>query len=159
MSESKVKAANGNGTNLEALFDIVRRGEQLLNRAREDASFIPNEEQYITIMKTLIKNVDLPTHLKGKYNMYICQKCHGHVFCIDEDHGVTPFGINCKSVHDDTCDGMMQSICYKLPQEILSRAQPALAFRWRRPSYAEFIKLDKGYRDHIFRGGLVPVTV
>lgn len=88
-----------------------------------------------------------------KRNIYVCQKCFGHVVTEDVHEGVTPFMMGCRATKD--CSGMMQSSFYRVWNPTM-RAD----FEWRRPTDAEFAGLDQWSMDHVRKGGLLifPLT-
>ncbi|MCU0732159.1 MAG: hypothetical protein MUE84_11330 [Hyphomonas sp.] len=84
--------------------------------------------------------------LRGKRNIYTCEKCGSHVVTWDRDEGVTPFLIRCEAIG---CGSMMQSSMYRVFDQ---RMRPAK--EWYRPTAIEAATMDAGMQDHIARGGL-----
>lgn len=81
-------------------------------------------------------------------NVYQCEKCGGETVTVDREEGVTPFMIRCRA--DAKRGGMMSSTFYMAPQDL------APTYEWRKPTPAEYKKLDKATRkDHVDRGGLL----
>lgn len=87
-----------------------------------------------------------PEGFKGKKNIYVCDKCKGHVVTIDKDEGVTPFMIECKATI--FCDGMMQSSFYRVFDQNM-RAD----WEWYRPTAPEIVKPH--LQHHVDQGGLL----
>lgn len=154
MSESKIKAANGQ-SNLEALLTGLGRGQKLLEAARTDPTMIISEEQYGYICKQLDAE-----HAKrsGYYNIYVCKTCGHHIVSQDIENGVTPFIVSCKSFCKEGKSEHMTSLFYDFNQELMDRSGIKVDLKWRRPYYDEFIKLPPEYRQAILNGNLVPVT-
>lgn len=85
---------------------------------------------------------------KDKKNVYLCDAC-GHGFVSqDLDGGTTPFATPCLQ---QDCTGMATSLMYKIPQEVLTRHEPAVGFRV--PPETEV--LTDGERKHVENGGLL----
>ena len=165
MSESKIKSqlrlvgTNG-ASNVDLLMGSLR-ARQLLASFQADPNMTLDEEQFnlcIGQLKYQLSNEAKGKHFGGKYNMYVCTSCHGHILTQDQDIGVTPAYIQCKAENEEPCKGQMGSCMYMLPQHILAVAKPKVFLRWRYPRYDEFLKLEPSYKAHIMHGGLVPVT-
>lgn len=75
-------------------------------------------------------------------NAYECEACGSYIITIDRDPGVTPFMVKCEN-----CGGMASSKFYRV-QDYLDPTH-----EWYRP--ASLAGIDKGYYDHIERGGLI----
>lgn len=82
----------------------------------------------------------------GRLNIYVCDKCRGHIVTRDVDTGVTPFMTSCKSTPD--CQGMMKSSMYRVFDQDM-----AASHVWYRPTTAQF--LSGGTLEHVMRGGLL----
>lgn len=170
MSESKNKErlrlvlshnepANG-ASNVDMLMGSLR-GKMLLDSFHADPNMKLDEEQFnlcIAQLKHQISRDAKGKHFGGKYNMYVCEKCNGHILTQDQDIGVTPFMIKCKDPNEAPCDGAMKSCMYMLPQHILAVSKPKVFLKWRYPRYDEWNNLETEYQRHIMNGGLVPVT-
>lgn len=75
-------------------------------------------------------------------NAYECETCGSYIVTIDRDPGVTPFMVKCEN-----CGGMASSKFYRV-QDYLDPTH-----EWYRP--ASLAGIDKGYYDHLERGGLI----
>lgn len=83
---------------------------------------------------------------KGKRNSYTCEECGVMVITQDMDEGVTPFMIKCRGT--DGCEGHSLSGMYgKLPE-----VRPH--FIWRKPTPEEYLKMGRGMKEHVDKGGL-----
>ncbi len=87
-----------------------------------------------------------PDSFQGKKNIYVCQKCRGHVVTVDIDNGVTPFIIGCWAT--DGCKGEMHSSFYRVFDQSM-RAD----FEWYRPD--ETAEMTAHTLNHVRQGGLV----
>lgn len=87
---------------------------------------------------------------QGKKNIYLCDGCGHGVITVDVDHGTTPFMTNCQQTG---CTGMMQSMMYACPQEILERLPAAM--EWYRPTAAALDGKSAHVKEHVERGGLL----
>lgn len=85
---------------------------------------------------------------KQKKNVYLCDDCGLGIITQDLDEGVTPFMVSCAH-----CKGVMTSLFYKIPQEILAKKAPA--FVWRKPTLEEEAQLSQPHLDHVRKGGLL----
>lgn len=83
---------------------------------------------------------------QGKLNRYTCGKCMQSIITVDRDDGTTPYAINCYCTAQ--CGGMMTSAFYKAVD-----GRPT--HEWRRPTIAEFNKLNGWNREHVRKGGLI----
>ncbi len=151
MSESRI---NGNKTSALKVIEL---------HPYASGNAVPtNEEQYDARIRVLGNTA--PKY--GPYNMYVCDTCKRHILTLDKAHGVTPFTIYCKAEtlldgakpDEVECKGYMQSVVYRLPQDILLRQQPKVDMTWRYPTWAEFEKLPDGHKEHTLKGGLAPTT-
>ncbi|UPJ43913.1 hypothetical protein IVB40_07540 [Bradyrhizobium sp. 40] len=87
-----------------------------------------------------------PEGFQGKKNIYVCEKCKGHIVTVDLERGVTPFMVDCRATHG--CKGMMKSSMYRVfDQEIRADHE------WYRPTAIQ--TLSPWERDHVSRGGLL----
>lgn len=99
-----------------------------------------------------MKSSELPENeqpregFKGKKNIYVCEKCFGHIVTVDLAEGVTPFMVGCKA--NDGCDGMMQSSFYRVYDQ---RIRPS--YEWYRPNSLDGLK--RGVHEHVENGGLL----
>lgn len=84
--------------------------------------------------------------MKGRLNIYTCDKCRGHIVTRDIETGVTPFGTSCRATAD--CGGMMQSSVYHV-QDQRMRASHV----WYRPTINDLLKPE--VLEHVNRGGLI----
>ncbi len=83
---------------------------------------------------------------KGKKNIYVCEKCKGHIVTEDRDTGVTPFLTSCKVT--EGCKGMMQSSMYRVFDQSMEAD-----YEWYRPD--NFNGQPPGVMDHLLQGGLL----
>ena len=91
--------------------------------------------------------------LKGRENVYTCDKCGGYTVTRDVDDGVTPFMIGCRSSgKEGDCDGKAYSSFY--PKGPRPARIPAPSWEWYKPSDAEVSAMPESWRDHFRRGGL-----
>ncbi|WP_407155192.1 hypothetical protein [Bradyrhizobium sp. STM 3557] len=93
-----------------------------------------------------LKRTAPPEGFKGKKNIYVCEKCRGHVVTVDVDAGVTPFMIACEAV--EKCSGMMKSSMYRVFDQDIGASH-----EWYRPSIAT--SLSGATLDHVMKGGLL----
>lgn len=84
--------------------------------------------------------------MKGKKNIYTCEKCAGAFVTIDRDDGTTPFMTTCRAT--DGCNGMAQSSFYRVDQALTP------AYEWRRLTDAEAAQMPAGSQHHHVMGGL-----
>lgn len=100
----------------------------------------------------LAKPVGEAESMRGRKNIYVCDKCFGHVVTVDVDDGTTPFGMNCRATF--ACTGAMRSSMYRVFDQTM-----AAAFEWYRPTALQ--RLSPGEAEHVARGGLLirPVTI
>ncbi|MCK1407638.1 hypothetical protein [Bradyrhizobium sp. 76] len=87
-----------------------------------------------------------PEGFQGKKNIYVCEKCKGHIVTVDIDRGVTPFTIDCKATV--FCDGWMKSSMYRVFDQSMKAS-----FEWYRPTAIEV--LSPGAQHHVDQGGLL----
>ncbi len=85
---------------------------------------------------------------KGKKNIYVCQKCNGHIVTVDLEHGVTPFMVDCKAT--PACGGMMQSSMYRVFDQTM-RAD----HEWYKPTDFALATMTPSTRRHVEQGGLL----
>ncbi len=91
-------------------------------------------------------NAAKPEGFKGKKNIYVCEKCKGHVVSVDVDQGVTPFTIDCKATA--FCSGWMKSSMYRVWDQDM-RAD----WEWYRPPVVQI--LSPQAQAHVDQGGLL----
>jgi len=103
----------------------------------------PTPEKIAALMDMLPKG---PT--PGKKNIYVCQKCFGHIITRDLVEGVTPFMMKCRV--DDECGGRMESSMYRV-----FRQDMRASHEWYAPDAAELATQSHGVRDHCSKGGLL----
>lgn len=82
----------------------------------------------------------------GKKNIYVCQKCFGHIVTRDVDEGTTPFMIKCRATIE--CDGSMQSSLYRVFD-----GRIAASHEWYKPPVGQ--SLTAGEKMHVEQGGLL----
>lgn len=82
---------------------------------------------------------------QGKKNIYVCEKCQGHVVTVDVDAGVTPFMLGCKAT--DGCKGMMKSSMYRVYDQTMKAA-----FEWHLQSST--VGMSEAMNHHTEMGGL-----
>lgn len=87
-----------------------------------------------------------PEGFKGKKNIYVCEKCKGHVVTVDVDEGTTPFTIACKATI--FCDGWMKSSMYRVFDQDMRAG-----WQWYRPTAVEIVAPEA--RSHVEQGGLL----
>ena len=87
-----------------------------------------------------------PEGFKGKKNIYVCEKCKGHVVTVDVDHGVTPFMLACHATV--FCTGMMKSSMYRVFDQDMRAG-----WEWYRPTAPEIVKPH--LQHHVDQGGLL----
>lgn len=80
------------------------------------------------------------TGFKGKLNIYVCEKCKGHIVTKDIDEGTTPFMVGCKATLN--CDGKMLSSFYRVYDQTMRHS-----YEWYAPSVLE--KLTPAEIDHV----------
>jgi len=97
-------------------------------------------------MNTQTPDQKSPEGFRGKKNIYVCEKCKGHIVTVDRDAGVTPFMTSCDVTTG--CDGMMKSSMYRVFDQDM-RAD----HEWYRPSAIEVLKPHTQY--HVNQGGLL----
>lgn len=83
---------------------------------------------------------------EGKLNRYTCGKCAQAIITIDADEGTTPFAINCHATRG--CAGMMTSAFY-------AGVTGTATHQWRKPTIAEFNRLNSWNKEHVRMGGLL----
>lgn len=88
----------------------------------------------------------VPEAFLGKKNMYVCDRCSGHIITVDLEKGVTPFLICCEVTAG--CDGMMKSSLYRVYDQSVRASH-----EWYRPTLIE--RLKPGEKDHVRKGGLL----
>jgi hypothetical protein len=87
-----------------------------------------------------------PEGFKGKKNIYVCDKCKGHVVTVDKDEGTTPFMIECKATI--FCEGMMKSSFYRVWDQTM-----CAGWEWYKPTAPEIVKPH--LQHHVDQGGLL----
>lgn len=91
-------------------------------------------------------HLSVPTQFKGKKNIYVCDRCAGHIVSVDLDAGVTPFLIKCEAVIG--CPGMMQSSMYRVFDQRMRASH-----EWYRPTLVT--RLEPWEAEHVRKGGLL----
>ena len=86
------------------------------------------------------------TGLRGKKNVYRCEKCHASFVTVDRDKGTTPFATSCQATPG--CRGPATSKFY-----LVDQTQPA-THEWYRASDEEAAARSPWSREHHRRGGL-----
>lgn len=71
--------------------------------------------------------------LTGRVNCYVCEKCRAHMWTRNRDEGTTPFMVACHEFHGGICDGMAQSLLYRVPQD------HDHGYVWIRPTEGELV--------------------
>lgn len=84
--------------------------------------------------------------MKGRLNIYTCEKCRGHIVTRDIETGVTPFGTSCRATPG--CAGMMQSSVYHVQDQRIRASHV-----WYRPTINDLLK--PGTLEHVNKGGLL----
>lgn len=74
----------------------------------------------------------------GRENVYVCDKCHGHIVTVDRDPGVTPMFLGCRAT--EGCDGQMVSSGYPDPSKKPASIGPA-TWEWYRDGEREVLVL------------------
>lgn len=117
---------------------------------REGALKSAVEAEQERVLTALVKNSDpnSTTEPHGRRNIYVCDKCFGHIVTADLCEGVTPFIVKCRATPG--CDGSMQSSMYRVFDQ---RMRPT--FEWYRPAPAEIADLKPGAKEHVDKGGLL----
>lgn len=90
--------------------------------------------------------VDSGPTFQGKKNIYVCEKCKGHLVTVDRDRGVTPFMLDCRATLD--CKGMMKSSMYRVFDPEIGADH-----EWYRPTALEVVKSH--LQSHVDQGGLL----
>mgnify|MGYP005831713865 CR=1 FL=1 len=90
--------------------------------------------------------------LKGRENVYTCQKCGGYTVTVDADEGTTPFMIGCRAKGIGVCDGTAYSAFY--PEGPRPKHIPAPAWKWVRPTGEAYEKLSPAMKEYVDMGGL-----
>lgn len=93
-----------------------------------------------------LKQDNGPQEFKGKKNIYVCDKCKGHVVTVDIDEGVTPFMIRCHATA--FCKGEMKSSMYRVFDQDMRAG-----FEWYRPTAPEVVAPH--LQPHVEQGGLL----
>lgn len=83
----------------------------------------------------------------GKVNIYVCDRCHGHIVTRDKDEGVTPFMLVCLAT--EGCPGRMKSSMYNVFDQTMRED-----FVWKRATSEQVIAMKRGERSHHEKGGL-----
>lgn len=81
-----------------------------------------------------------------KKNMYVCERCAGHIITVDLESGVTPFLIKCEATPG--CSGMMQSSFYRVQNQSVRASH-----EWYKPTLV--MRLDAWEQEHVKKGGLL----
>jgi hypothetical protein len=83
---------------------------------------------------------------KQQKNMYVCERCAGHIVTVDLEEGVTPFLIKCEATAG--CSGMMKSSMYRVYDQSVRASH-----EWYRPTLV--MRLDAWEQEHVKKGGLL----
>lgn len=87
-----------------------------------------------------------PAGFKNRKNIYVCDRCAGHIVTVDLEEGVTPFLIPCEAT--DGCKGMMKSSMYRVYDQSMRASH-----EWYRPTV--LMRLTGWEREHVSKGGLL----
>ncbi|MBN8995919.1 MAG: hypothetical protein J0H94_11900 [Rhizobiales bacterium] len=85
---------------------------------------------------------------QGKKNIYVCERCKGHIVTVDRDEGITPFVLACRAT--EGCLGPMRSSMYRVFDQDIGAG-----FEWYKPEAAEAAGLPPAYAEHVRSGGLL----
>lgn len=86
---------------------------------------------------------------EGKKNIYVCDKCSGHIVTVDLVEGVTPFTTGCKATPG--CKGVMRSSMYRVFDQSMKASH-----EWYKPDARELaMEPNAAVVDHVERGGLL----
>lgn len=110
-----------------------------------------SRERYFAIATSLEKAPMYDGRGKG-VDVYVCENCHKRQYTYYADKGVTPFILRCP-----WCGGFAQHQ-QTIPTEPLAFQSniPGERIRaWFRPSYEQFLRLDKSLQNHVLKGGLI----
>jgi hypothetical protein len=89
-----------------------------------------------------------PESMIGRKNIYVCEKCFGHIVTVDRDSGTTPMFLGCHATAG--CDGMMQSSFYRVWDQSIGASH-----EWYRPTEPEKAALDDATLAHVEQFGLL----
>lgn len=92
------------------------------------------------------KKPEAPAGRKGCKNIYVCERCSGHIVTVDLEDGVTPFLIRCEATY--ACEGMMKSSFYRVQDQTIRASH-----EWYRPTIV--MHIDQWEREHVAKGGLL----
>lgn len=87
-----------------------------------------------------------PAGFKNRKNIYVCDRCAGHIVTVDLEEGVTSFLIQCEATAG--CKGMMKSSLYRVYDQSMRASH-----EWYRPTLVE--RLTPYDREHVRKGGLL----
>lgn len=109
----------------------------------------PSDADRLARLQRAMSKTDEPP---PRTNIYVCEKCRGHVVTVDRDEGVTPFMIACRDwlKGATACDGMMKSSMYRVFNPYM-----AASHEWYRPNAIEIATLNRYHADHVAKGGLM----
>lgn len=96
--------------------------------------------------KTIAQDNATPQGFKGKKNIYVCEKCKGHIVTVDVDEGTSPFSISCHATA--LCDGWMKSSMYRVFDQDMRAG-----FEWYRPTAVDVVAPH--LQSHVAQGGLL----
>lgn len=82
----------------------------------------------------------------SKKNIYVCDRCFGHIVTTEKVEGTTPFMLECKVTPD--CMGVMESSFYRVFDQRMKAT-----FEWYVPDEKD--GLSRGELDHVEKGGLL----
>lgn len=80
---------------------------------------------------------------RGETDIYYCYKCGKIKTSVYRDKGVTPFTVRCECGH------------YMAHRHTESGVVDNPDMEWVRPTYAQYMELTDGAREHVENGGLV----
>jgi len=88
------------------------------------------------------------TSSDGRKNIYVCEKCRGHIVTRDLDEGTTPFMMKCRAT--ENCTGTMQSSMYRVFD-----GRMRASHEWFKPDPSSWPTYKTGMQEHLRMGGLV----
>lgn len=86
-------------------------------------------------------------------DVYVCNNCEKVMLTRYKEKGVTPFCLQCEYCIDGTMTH--KTTISEKEARMFCEVNEIEVKNWIRPTFEQFLKLDKGTQEHVLKGGLI----